>query len=130
MLEALRIPVIAVPRYEADDVLATLARVTTEGGGQCFIVSADKDIRQLLSDQVKIYNVRKDQVFDAAALKADWGIEPTQVVDFQSLVGDSVDNVPGVPQIGPKKREGVARSVWHARRRLSQCRQDQRAEET
>ncbi len=102
MLEAMRIPVIAVPRYEADDVLATLARETAEAGGECFIVSADKDIRQLLSDRVKIYNVRKDQVFDAAALKADWGIEPTQVVDFQSLVGDSVDNVPGVPQIGPK----------------------------
>ncbi len=63
---------------------------------------ADKDCRQLITDRVKVYNVRKDQIYDAEALKADWGIRPDQVVDFQALVGDSVDNVPGVPLIGPK----------------------------
>ncbi len=65
-------------------------------------MTGDKDCRQLISDRVKLYNIRKDQVFDDAALVAEWGIRPEQVVDFQALVGDPVDNVPGVPLIGPK----------------------------
>ena len=75
---------------------------SNELGGECYLVTGDKDCRQLITDRVKVYNIRKDQVFDAAALQADWGIRPDQVVDFQALVGDSVDNVPGVPLIGPK----------------------------
>jgi len=102
MLDALNMAVLGVPRYEADDILATLARETALRGGDCYLVSGDKDCRQLLSERVKIYNVRKDQFYDAASLQQDWGVRPEQVVDFQSLVGDSVDNVPGVPLIGPK----------------------------
>jgi DNA polymerase-1 len=102
MIAALNIPVLEHPQYEADDVLATIARITEEQGGDCFVVSADKDCRQLLSDRVKIYNLRKNQIYDATVLATDWGVRPDQVVDFQALVGDSVDNVPGVPQIGPK----------------------------
>ena len=102
MLDALRIPVLSVESFEADDILATLARQTDELGGECFLVTADKDCRQLITDRVKVYNVRKDQIYDAASLLADWGIKPEQVVDFQALVGDAVDNVPGVPLIGPK----------------------------
>ncbi len=102
VVDAMRIPLLCLDAYEADDVLATVARQTEELGGDCFVVTADKDCRQLITDHVKIYNVRKDQIYDAAALKADWGIRPDQVVDFQSLVGDSVDNIPGVPRIGPK----------------------------
>ncbi len=101
VLEALGVPAIGLAGYEADDVLATLARITEERGGDCFLVSGDKDCRQLISDRVKVYNVRKNEAFDATALAADWGIRPEQVVDFQALVGDSVDNVPGVPGIGP-----------------------------
>jgi DNA polymerase-1 len=102
LLDGLNVPGIAVEGFEADDLLATIAHQTHELGGECFIVSADKDCRQLITDRVKVYNVRKDQLYDAAALAADWGIRPDQVVDFQALVGDSVDNVPGVPLIGPK----------------------------
>ncbi len=76
--------------------------LTDELGGQCFLVTGDKDCRQLITDRVKVYNIRKNQVFDRQALREDWGIAPEQVVDFQALVGDSVDNVPGVPLIGPK----------------------------
>jgi DNA polymerase-1 len=101
-VEALGIPLLELPGYEADDILATLARVTDELGGECYLVTADKDCRQLITDRVKIYNVRKDLIYDADALAADWGIRPDQVVDFQSLVGDPVDHVPGVPLIGPK----------------------------
>ncbi len=102
VLEVLEIPVLASPGFEADDVLATVARLVDERGGECFLVTGDKDCRQLITERVKIFNIRKTQVFDTAALAADWGIRPDQVVDFQSLVGDSVDNVPGVPGIGPK----------------------------
>ncbi len=102
VLEAMRIPVLASPKFEADDILATVARLVDERGGECFIVSGDKDCRQLITERVKVFNIRKNQVFDAAALLTDWGIRPDQVVDYQALVGDSVDNVPGVPLIGPK----------------------------
>jgi len=102
MLQAMDVPILAHEGYEADDVLATLARQVEEHGGECILVTSDKDCRQLITDHVRLYNVRKDQIFDRAALEAEWGIRPDQVVDFQALVGDSVDNVPGVPLIGPK----------------------------
>ncbi len=102
MLDTLGVPVLGLPGYEADDILATVARITAERGGECVVVSGDKDCRQLLNDRVRIFNVRKNQFFDAAALEADWGIRPEQVIDYQALVGDPVDNVPGVPLIGPK----------------------------
>ena len=102
MVEALGIPVLELAGYEADDVLATVARQAEQAGFDCFLVTSDKDCRQLITERVKMYNIRKDQVLDAAALQADWGIRPDQVVDFQALVGDAVDNVPGIPLIGPK----------------------------
>ncbi len=102
MIAAFNIPILEHPDYEADDALATIAQLSEELGGECYVVSADKDCRQLLSDRVKIFNLRKNSTYDAAALLTDWGVRPEQVVDFQALVGDSVDNVPGVPQIGPK----------------------------
>ncbi len=102
MLAGLGVPVLELGGFEADDLLATIAHQAAELEGTCYLVTGDKDARQLISDQVKVYNVRKDQAYDACALEADWGIRPEQVVDFQALVGDSVDNVPGVPLVGPK----------------------------
>jgi DNA polymerase-1 len=102
VLDVLEIPVLGVSGYEADDVLATVARITAEKGGECLLVTGDKDCRQLIGERVKIFNVRKNQMFDAAALAADWGVRPEHVVDYQALVGDPVDNIPGVPLIGPK----------------------------
>jgi len=102
MLAAMGVPVLQLQGYEADDILATIARITDERGGTCYVVTSDKDCRQLITDRVKMYNIRKQQEFDAAALMEDWGVRPDQVVDYQALVGDSVDNVPGVPLIGPK----------------------------
>jgi DNA polymerase I len=107
VIEGFRVPAISCARWEADDVIATLARQAVEQGFDVTIVSSDKDLRQLLGPHVTLYNVRKDAVFDEAALLADWGVRPGQVVDFQSLVGDSVDNVPGVPLIGPKKASAL-----------------------
>jgi len=102
MIEALGIPILELDGYEADDVLATIAHQVDAAGGECVVVTGDKDCRQLITDRVAIYNVRKDQIYDAAALLADWGIRPDQVVDYQTMVGDSVDNIQGIPLIGPK----------------------------
>jgi DNA polymerase-1 len=102
VLAALGIPILSYEGFEADDVLATLARICDEAGANCYIVTGDKDCRQLITDRVSVYNIRKNQAFDAAALRAEWGVGPDQVVDFQALVGDKIDNVPGVPGIGPK----------------------------
>lgn len=101
-LDAMGLLTISVPGFEADDVMATVARLVEQSGGDCLLVTSDKDCRQLITDRVKLLNVRKNEIFDRAALKATWGIRPDQVVDFQSLVGDTIDNIPGVPLIGPK----------------------------
>jgi len=101
-LDAMGVACLGCESYEADDILATIARVTNELEGECYLVTGDKDCRQLITDRVKLYNIRKDQVLDREGLKAEWGITPEQVVDFQALVGDATDNVPGVPLIGPK----------------------------
>ena len=98
-------PCPALAGFEADDILATLARQVEAAGIDCYLVTSDKDCRQLISDRVKMFNIRKGEVFDAAALLATWGIRPDQVIDFQSLVGDKVDNIPGVPLIGPKNAQ-------------------------
>lgn len=102
IVNAFQIPALEADRFEADDILATVAQQADLLGADCFLVTSDKDCRQLITDQVKIYSIRKQSVYDAEDLKKDWGIRPNQVVDFQSLVGDSVDNVPGVARIGPK----------------------------
>lgn len=102
VLEAMNVACLSVPGFEADDVMATVATAAAARGIQVSLCTSDKDCRQVISDRVRMYNLRKKTVLDAAALYADWGVTPTQVVDFQSLVGDSVDNVPGVAGIGEK----------------------------
>ena len=102
MVEALGIPLLAHEGFEADDIVATVARLSDELGGRCFIVSGDKDCRQLITERVKLYNIRKNEIIDREVLRQEWGVAPNQVVDYQALVGDSTDNVPGVPLIGPK----------------------------
>jgi DNA polymerase-1 len=103
VIQTFDVPLIEHAGWEADDVIATLTRQAVERGYLVRIVTSDKDARQLLGPQVQVYNLRKNTYLDEAGLLADWGIRPDQVVDFQSLVGDAVDNVPGVPLVGPKK---------------------------
>lgn len=101
-LDAMGIGIMEQSGFEADDLLATVAATVEAAGGHCLIVTSDKDCRQLITDRVRLYNIRKKEELDSAGLLEIWGIRPDQVVDFQSLVGDSVDNVPGIPLIGPK----------------------------
>ena len=102
LLDVMGIPCLELAGYEADDILATLATRTVAAGGECTIATSDKDARQLIGDHVRLLNLRNNALIAAAELEEEWGIRPDQVVDFLSLVGDSVDNVPGVPGIGPK----------------------------
>jgi DNA polymerase-1 len=102
LLEAMRVPVLGKEGFEADDVIATVARAAAQRGLEVFICTSDKDCRQLIDDRVRLFNLRKKEVMDREALWKDWEIKPEQVIDLQTLVGDSVDNIPGVPGIGPK----------------------------
>lgn len=101
-LEQLGIPQLDAEGFEADDLMATLATQAAQAGAEVLLVTGDKDCRQLLSDRISILNLRQSKLFGPAELLDVWGIRPEQVVDFQSLVGDTSDNVPGVPLIGPK----------------------------
>ena len=101
-LAALSVPVLECAGFEADDIMAGLAKAANEQQGKCVLVTSDKDCRQLITDHVSIYLIRKNLFYGAPELMTDWGVRPDQVVDFQAMVGDPVDNVPGIPLIGPK----------------------------
>ncbi|WP_035872866.1 DNA polymerase I [Cucumibacter marinus] len=88
--------------YEADDIIATYATQAAEAGGKVTIVSTDKDLMQLVSDQISLLDTLKNRVIDAEAVFEKFGVGPDKVIEVQSLSGDSVDNVPGVPGIGIK----------------------------
>ena len=101
--EALGVPILTSRSFEADDVLGTLAAKATASGFEVAIVTGDKDFFQLVHDGIKVYNPRDDGTwFDAAAVKEKFGVEPSQVVDVLALMGDSIDNIKGVPGIGEK----------------------------
>src|SRR5262245_40278010 len=98
----MNIPCLGIAGYEADDIMATVATAAAARGVDVILCTTDKDCRQIIGDRVRMLNLRKKTYLDRAALLVDWGVSPEQVVDFQALVGDSVDNVPGVPGIGEK----------------------------
>ncbi|KPK52151.1 MAG: hypothetical protein AMJ63_10280 [Myxococcales bacterium SG8_38_1] len=90
------------PGFEADDIIATLVREAREEGLQVVIVSADKDLLQLVGEDVVMYDTMRDKVFGPEETREKLGVEPSQVRDLLSLMGDSSDNVPGVPSVGQK----------------------------
>ncbi len=102
-LEAYRIPILEVARFEADDVIGTLARKAAEASHPVYVVSSDKDMMQLVNDQVHILNPPKDNLIcDAAKVEEILGVPPERVIDVMALRGDSIDNIPGAPGIGDK----------------------------
>jgi DNA polymerase I len=102
-LEAYRIPMIGVTRFEADDVIGTLARKAADAGHPVYIVSSDKDMMQLVNGTVHILNPPKDNLIcDAAKVEEILGVPPERVIDVMALRGDSIDNIPGAPGIGDK----------------------------
>jgi len=97
---------ISAEEHEADDVIGTLAVRGREAGMDVFIVTGDKDFLQIVDDKIKLWNLRsstsKPEIFDADACQEKWGLPPTAIVDMLALMGDSSDNVPGVPKVGKK----------------------------
>jgi DNA polymerase-1 len=101
--EALGVPILTSERFEADDVIGTLAEKAAAAGFEVAIVTGDKDFFQLVHDGITVYNPRDDGTwFDAAGVREKFGVVPSQVVDVLALMGDSIDNIKGVPGIGEK----------------------------
>jgi DNA polymerase-1 len=101
--EALGVPIITSERYEADDVIGTLAVKAAAAGFEVAIVTGDKDFFQLVHDGIKVYNPKEDGTwFNADGVKEKFGVTPDQVIDVLALMGDSIDNIKGVPGIGEK----------------------------
>jgi DNA polymerase I len=101
------IPVIEMPGYEADDLIGTTARLAEAAGYEVVMITGDKDFVQLVTDKTSIWDPMKDKVIDRAAVKAEFDLSPGQIIDVMGLSGDTADNVPGVPGIGPKTALGL-----------------------
>ena len=101
-VKAFNLPSIEQLNYEADDLIATYAKKIIDAGARVTIISSDKDLMQLVSDKVRLYDPMKSKVLGEKEVIEKFGVKPNQVIDVQSLAGDSSDNVPGVPGIGIK----------------------------
>ena len=109
MLGAMRMPVVECDGEEADDLIATLAHQAAAAGQPVLIASNDKDFAQLVNDQIRLLQAGPlgDVILDAAAVQTKYGVRPAQFVDLLSLIGDTADNIPGVPGIGEKTAQGL-----------------------
>jgi DNA polymerase-1 len=102
LVKALGWPVLMVSGVEADDVIGTLARQATEAGWDTIISTGDKDLAQLVNPSVSLINTMTDEKLDVDGVTQKFGVPPERIVDYLTIVGDAVDNVPGVPKAGPK----------------------------
>ncbi|MGA9033109.1 MAG: 5'-3' exonuclease H3TH domain-containing protein, partial [Sulfuricaulis sp.] len=102
IIRALGLPLIQVQGVEADDVIGTLARAAAAEGRETVISTGDKDMAQLVDGHVRLVDTMKDAEYDHDAVVAKFGVTPQQIVDYLALVGDTSDNIPGVPGVGPK----------------------------
>jgi DNA polymerase-1 len=101
-LEAYKIPALELQGYEADDVLGSIACRATDQGYDVVLVSADKDLMQLVNSHVFLFHTGRNKLYGPAEVEEDFGVPPEKVVDVLALMGDSIDNIPGVPGIGEK----------------------------
>jgi DNA polymerase-1 len=102
VISALNIKIFELTGYEADDLIGTIARDAAAKGVEVFIVTADKDMLQLVDEQIKIYDPMKDRVLDAAYVREKFGVGPERVTEFMALTGDASDNIPGIKGVGEK----------------------------
>jgi DNA polymerase-1 len=102
IIRAMGLPLVMVDGVEADDVIGTLSRQATEQGLDTLISTGDKDMAQLVNDHVSLVNTMSETFTDRSGVVEKFGVEPEQIVDYLALMGDSVDNIPGVPKCGPK----------------------------
>ena len=102
VIKALGLPLLSIPDVEADDVIGTLARAASGHDMEAFIVSGDKDLAQLVGPGVVMCDSMKDVIYDEQGVLEKFGVPPERIIDFLALVGDTSDNIPGVPKVGPK----------------------------
>lgn len=102
IIKALGIPLLSIDKVEADDVIGTLATAAKKYALKTIISSGDKDLLQLVNDDVHMVNPMTQTIFDKHAVEQKYGIPPSAIIDYLALIGDSVDNVPGIPKVGPK----------------------------
>lgn len=107
ILDEMRVPQFVVKGQEADDIIATIARRLADEDIELRVASKDKDLHQILTEKVKLWDPVKDEVIDPVTLEEKHGFTPDMAVDLQTLTGDSTDNVPGIPGVGPKKALGL-----------------------
>ena len=102
VVRALAVPLLEISGVEADDIIATLAQKAKAEGFKVVIITGDKDFMQLVDDDVVLYDSMRDKWTGSKEVVEKLGVEPRQVVDYMALLGDAIDNVPGVPGVGPK----------------------------
>ena len=102
IIRGLGLPLLCIPEVEADDVIGTLAERARESGCRVIISTNDKDMAQLVGERVTLVNTMDDSILDEGGVESKFGVPPARIVDYLTLVGDPVDNVPGVPKVGPK----------------------------
>jgi len=102
IVKAMGLPLLMVDGVEADDVIGTLAQQATEQGIETVISTGDKDMAQLVNEHVTLINTMSNTMTDVAAVHEKYGIAPNRIIDYLALMGDKVDNIPGVPSVGPK----------------------------
>ena len=100
--KSLNIVTIEKPGYEADDIIATLAKQAGKEDYEVWIISCDKDLMQLVDDNIFLYDTKESKKITAVDVKNKWGVEPCKILDVLALMGDSSDNIPGVAGIGSK----------------------------
>ncbi len=102
LVEALGLPLISVAGVEADDVIGTLAKAAEANGDEILIVTSDKDLAQLVDARVSLLDTMHNRRMDSAGVEEKFGVPPERIVDYLALIGDTSDNIPGVPLVGPK----------------------------
>ena len=107
VLEGLRIPVIGVEDWEADDLIGSLACIARDRGYDVVIATSDKDFYQLVGDGIRLYHTGREVMYDAKGVEEAFGLPPEKVVDVMAIWGDAIDNIPGVPGIGEKGAKGL-----------------------
>ena len=122
---AFDLPCIEMEGFEADDLIATYARLACEAGGDTTIISSDKDLMQLVGKTVSMYDPMKDRQIGIPEVIEKWGVPPEKMIDLQAMTGDSVDNVPGIPGHRAEDRRAAARNLWRSRHAARPCLRDQ-----
>ncbi|MED5296414.1 MAG: DNA polymerase I, partial [Pseudomonadota bacterium] len=110
-VRALGLPLLCIKGVEADDVIGTLARMATDAGRDAVISTGDKDMAQLVNGHITLVNTMKDETLDVAGVKDKFGLPPELIIDYLALMGDKVDNIPGVPGVGEKTAIGLLQGM-------------------